>query len=141
LEFRRSGGLARWREQHPGQAVPFNHLFPEPDISQERGDQAQPNSSLTYIARELGLPWQGVGAFERGMGNILTLGLDQEIGAGTNALLNGGGFDNALAQQEAVDRYDNENHFIPRLGGQLVGGVMQPFPASGLGRQTATAAA
>jgi hypothetical protein len=40
LEWRRSGGLARWREQNPGQAYPFNHIFPAPDTSQEGGEQA-----------------------------------------------------------------------------------------------------
>lgn len=84
-----------------------------PDISQVRNDEG-------------GLG-QRADAIVRGGVNAATLNFDDEIIAGLNSLTGGASYNDELAEQRAIDRYDNKNLYGYRLGGQLVGGVALPM--------------
>lgn len=61
-----------------------------------------------------------VKAFARGIPAVV--GLDDELNAGADVLLNGADWKQSLARERAIRNYDEDNHFWARLGGEIVGG-------------------
>jgi len=62
-----------------------------------------------------------VKAFARGVPAVL--GLDDEVNAAADVVLDGADWKQSLARERAIRNYDEDNHFWSRLGGELVGGA------------------
>lgn len=105
---REGGGI------QPGSAAQYGR----PDISAMRG----PNGGAL----------ENVDAFMRGAADVATLGFADELSAAGNMLTSGGSYRDNLARERAIDAYDTEQNFYPRLGGQLTGGFALPMRATAL---------
>lgn len=116
---------------------------PPPDISAERGANADPNRLLLENAMANANPVFGpisqtaqsvlgpesANALNRGLEDFPTMGFGGEIRSSINAATGNGTYQDNLAHQNALDDFDYENHFGPRLGGQIIGGL--PFAPLG----------
>jgi len=102
-----------------GVAPQFGYVKPEVDITDVRGE---------------GGVAEGARAFVRGIPAVV--GLDDEL----NAVLDGGDYEKALQKERAVSAYDEQNNFLPRLGGQLLAGAVIPSGATGAARAAGIAA-
>lgn len=58
-----------------------------------------------------------------------------ELAAGMDSLTGGGGFNQNLTRQQAIDDFDSQNHFGDRLGGQLATGLPEAFLPGGIPAQ------
>jgi hypothetical protein len=61
-----------------------------------------------------------VKAFARGIPAVV--GLDDEVNAAADVVLDGADWKQSLARERAIRNYDEDNHFWSRLGGEVVGG-------------------
>jgi hypothetical protein len=61
----------------------------------------------------------------RGAADVATFGYMDEIAAGMNSLVGLGSYDENLAEQRAIDRFDQEHNSKSRIAGQVGGGVLQ----------------
>jgi len=68
-------------------------------------------------------------AFVRGLADIPTLGMADEIAAAGNTIFGGGTMGDNLARERGIDAYDTENHFPSRFAGQVGGGFLLPMGA------------
>lgn len=116
---------------------------PTTDISAERGANADPNRILTENVIANANPVTGpisqsaqallgpesANALNRGLTDFPLMGFGNEIHSSINAATGNGTYQGNLARQDAIDDYDYENHFGPRLGGQIIGGL--PFAPIG----------
>lgn len=62
----------------------------------------------------------------RGAADAVTLGFADELTGIGNAIVTGGNVDENIALQRGVDQFDEQRNFLPRLGGQLAGGLALP---------------
>lgn len=101
----------------PGSAA----VYKTPDISDARGH---------------GGAGEQVDAAIRGIADVPTMGLADEISALGDTVTRGGTYDENLRRQRAIDEYDSQNNFGFRTLGQLGGGLMLPSAGlrSGIGR-------
>ncbi len=76
------------------------------DISDDRGKSAVGDT---------------VKAFARGVPAVL--GLDDEVNAAADVVLDGADWSQSLSRERAIRNYDEDNHFWARLGGEVVGGM------------------
>jgi hypothetical protein len=99
----------------------------------QRGDDGQPYAVPTFgtlepaTERGRGGPVEGADAVIRGVADIPTLGLADEIAAAGTTIFRGGTMRDNLARERAVDQYDENGHPILRGGGQVVGGFLLPM--------------
>lgn len=71
----------------------------------------------------------------RGVADTLTLGLADEIAAAGETIFNGGTMRENLRRERAIDAYDEQHHYLPRITGQVSGGLLLPtFGASSAGQ-------
>ncbi|TFI59123.1 hypothetical protein E2493_06250 [Sphingomonas parva] len=84
---------------------------------------------------------QMVDAVVRGAADALSFGMADEIAAFGNTLFNGGTFRENLARERAIDEFDEQNQFGPRLAGQVGGVLFLPTRAPNIVRSTALGAA
>jgi hypothetical protein len=78
-------------------------------------------------------------AFARGVPGAV--GLDDELLAAADVVLNGKDWSEALDYNRAIRHYDEENNFWSRLAGSVVAGAALPSGVIGAGRSAAIAAA
>lgn len=94
--------------------APASSAILKPDISDVRGG----NNTGTQDA---------INATVRGVPDVISMGaLDKGIALG-DTVFKGGTFDQNLARQYAISDFDQQNHPIARLGGQVLGGALLPF--------------
>lgn len=67
----------------------------------------------------------GIDAAVRGAADVATFGYADELAARADSLLGRGTYDENVAAQRAVDRFDEQHNAIPRIAGQVAGGVGQ----------------
>lgn len=84
--------------------------------------EATRNNSLTDDLKTVA---GNADAMVRGAADTLSFGFADEIAAGGDTLVKGGGYEENLAAQRARDAQDAETKSAQRLSGQIVGGVTQ----------------
>lgn len=94
------------------------------DVSADRG------------ASELG---DDIKAFARGLPAVV--GLDDELLAAADVVLDGKGWQESLDYNRAVRDYDEKNNFWARLGGSMAAGAFIPSGVAGAGTRAALSAA
>ncbi|QPQ55601.1 hypothetical protein IC614_03085 [Allosphingosinicella flava] len=95
---------------------------PTPDITDARG-QSGIGDTIKALAR--GVP--------------ATIGLDDELLAASDVVLNGDSWNEALDYNRAIRDHDEENNFWARLTGSLAAGLLIPSGVAGAGKGAATA--
>ena len=70
---------------------------------------------------------EGFDALGRGVFDVPTMGMFDEINAATDTIFGDGTYRHNLARQRKIDEYDKENRFPERLSGQLIGGLALPL--------------
>ncbi len=76
-----------------------------------------------------------IDTFGRGIADVASFGLADEIAAGLNTAFDSGSFQQNLARERAIDRIDQEVNPYASLGGTVVGALALP---TGIGRAAAT---
>jgi hypothetical protein len=89
------------------------------------GDIGGPSSGPPP-SRGGGGPLESLDAGVRGAADVLSLWLADEIAAVGNTVFNGGTMRENLRQERAIDDYDEQHNFVPRLGGQVAAGFALP---------------
>jgi len=79
------------------------------------------------VERGTGSILEKVDALARGAADVVTFGLSDEIAAGLDTLFNDRSYEENLASQRAVDRFDEKEHGGARLAGQFGGGFLLPI--------------
>jgi hypothetical protein len=92
----------------------FNIETPRPNISDVRGGSNTEGQDT-------------INAAARGVPDVLSSGLLDKGVAAADTLFKGGPMDYNLARQYAITDYDQQNHPLARLGGQVLGGALIPM--------------
>lgn len=79
------------------------------------------------VERGTGSIFEKADALVRGAADVVTFGLSDEIAAGLDTLFNDRSYEENLASQRAVDRFDEKEHGGTRLAGQFGGGFLLPI--------------
>ena len=97
-----------------------------PDISDVRGQGGAGESADAIL---------------RGVADVPTLGMADEISAAADTIFGGGTMSENLRRERAIDDYDSEHNFPERFGGQLAGGFLLPMGRVRSARDLATKSA